>query len=173
MGKSTGKASGCAVPDTSGIQDRHAELVVLGGLLRLGRRLLADLTLTRGHFYHDAHGELFDVCCYAAYGGTTGPVLVDVFREYRQRKLPVTGRWLADVWFTDPWFGTIKFWATHDDGQCLWHWCALAAAARVLHLAARRAAIYAAHEVIRDALSPTGDAAEITRMTDRIAQEEY
>ena len=169
------ETTGCATPSTAHIKDLHAERVVLAGLLRLGRPLLDDLKIGRGDFYHDTYGLTFDLCCYAAYGSGGGPLLADAYLESVNRGLTadVPADFLALVWFTDPWFATITDWADHDSNPCLWRWCALAAAAKIRHLAARRAAIYAANEIIRDAIDPTGDAEDIRGRTDGLLQGEY
>lgn len=169
------RTTGCAVPDASVIRDLQAEKIVLAGLLHYGRVCVAHLGgLTRGHFYHDAHGELFDLTCYVM-NGDDPPLLVGVYEEYKKRGLHVDAMWLADVWHVDTWLADMMKWGDPFNSLKLPNrvWAAAAASQKVHHLAARRSAIYAASEVIRDALDPVGDADSINRRTDDIAQEEY
>lgn len=171
---------GCTVPDTSKIQSPHAERVVLAGLLHDGIECLRVLgrtnPVTRGDFYSDPHGRLFDLCCYCSHG-MKGPVLAAVYEEMLLRREwcdnPTKNDaavWLSELFFVDPWFVDMTDWAdVHDLVTPFRTWAAVAAAAKVMHLAARRGAIHAAMETIRDAVDPTGDADYIRGRGDDVA----
>lgn len=176
---------GCAVPDASGVRSSHAERVVLAGLLHDGAacaKRLEAVGINRGDFYFEAHGLLFDVCVYACVGSEGGPILSDVFTEVANRKPGWLGGnfsgwrhftdWLVEVYTAEQWMPEMYKWAdVYDKDTPQATWCALAAAAKVRHLAARRRAIYAAMELIRDAADPTDDADNLGRRANYLSLE--
>lgn len=172
-------SGGCAQPDTANIRDHNAERIVLAGLLHDGRvcmRQLEEIGISRSDFYDDSHGRLFDLLYYCA-NGVEGPLMADALDEMIVRRDfydRVTHReaaaWLLELWCSDPWMGDIRKWVDPDNPACsAWTFAALAAAAKLKHLSARRQTIYAAREAIRDALDPTGDADELQGRGDDVA----
>lgn len=187
MAKRNRDQTACAVPaapDPRTIRDEHAETVVLCGLMREPdetRAGLAAYRFDRTCFYSDPHGRLYDAVCYVLNGPVADSVIVDVYRQVCRRARP--GWWLdtfatpadftaflLDAWFADPWLVDMTKWADPsrfpDQGQ--YAWAALAAAAKLRHMAARRQAVYAANELLRDALDPVGDADSIQDRIDNL-----
>lgn len=158
--------------------------MILSGLLHDGRGCYEKLEaagVTRGLFYSDPHGRAFDLFTYVAFGWHA-PTLLPCFDEARRRgewfdtpgnDWRAMAAWLVDLWALDMWLldppnpkgdapKGMTFWAqSPEPGLSYFTWAALAAAAKVKHLAARRATIHAANEAIRDALDPAGDADEL------------
>ncbi len=183
MSEMRGRQTGCAVPDTTSIHDKHAELIVCSCILRDAKPVLAALEkelggVRRGEFYWNYIGVLYDVCVYVANGPAGyelnrgwNTILVQVNEELHHRKEMldcerVRDRFatLIDVWDTDLWLGDDK------DGKGMMYWgddfvreyrhyelYALAAATKVKHLAARRTLAHTALEALRDATDSTGD----------------
>lgn len=162
------------------LNDRHAEEVILAGLMHDPDETFAGLMAVKfkkDDLYWDHCQTLYDVLLYTLHGGGV-PRPDTVYLELRHRKGWVNGDrcgtavLLADVWFADWWLSDMTKWAdirhTHTGDHA---WAALAAAAKVQHLSARRQAIHAANELIRDALSPTGDADSLKGRTDTLNEE--
>lgn len=164
----------CATP---GLNDARAENVILSCLLhepRVTVEALSSIGFKRVHFYFDPSHRLYELIAYVMHGGATGPVLADVFGEMWHRKQWLdfpnhndAAIYLYNLWSLDVW--------PHDMSLVEWGtalpyhaWAGLAAAARVRHLASRRAAIYAARELIRDALDPAGDADYLDGRVDQL-----
>lgn len=169
-------STACAVPgmpDPARMSDPHAERCVLCGLMREGKIVRAGLIergFTKADLYQGMHQDCYDVQMYLLNGsGTAGPA--DVFSELTNRKRHGDATlfgygtslgvavFLADVWTCSPWLVDMQAWADPcAPPPGIFAWVALAAADKVIHLAARRRAIYAAQELIRDSLNPTGGA---------------
>jgi hypothetical protein len=154
------------MPEPRDLQDAVAERCVLAGLMRGPDEtvaLLRTMRFDRSAFYDDSHMRLYDVLVYVYLGGAPEGMLVGAYDELRRREPGwlKPAAWLVDVWETN-WFADIQKWATFDhpdEGQAAW--VAAAATRKVLHLQARRHALTAARELMRDALDPHGGADEI------------
>lgn len=161
------------------LHDRHTENVILAGLMREPDETaggLLHMKFDRSCLYYSQSMRLYDVLMYCQSGVGGEKLLAAAFCECLKRGelLDCGGTrglcdHLVDVWFTDPWFDSIQKWADmRYENQSLWTWAALAAAASVTHLAARRRAVYAAQELIRDAVDPVGGAEEIENRIDKL-----
>lgn len=150
------------------LQNRHAERVVLAGLMREPAATapeLARMRFDKASLYYDVNQRTYDLLMYVFNGGVRGPLLVGAYRELVTRRDALGFRTrieaavhLAEVWSTDLWFSEITKWADPTADQTYPTWAAAAAALCVTHLASRRQAAYAAEELLRDSLSPAGDA---------------
>lgn len=178
MGKPTDRVTGCAIPDTGRICDKHAERMVLCGILHDGKLLSDRLNafgLERGHFYDDTNQKAFDLFSFVA-NGCQPPILADVYCEmlvrHRQSGKWLEGNfgtsllacmWLVDLWSVTMWLADDEnkgmiFWADIMDNTTSYYtWSALAAAAKVKHLAKRRWAIHTASAIIADAVNTSDE----------------
>lgn len=171
--------------DPSGIRDGYCEKLVMQALMREHNELVPRLQaigFVKGDLYWDSYQRLYDILLYCHHSGTDEPLLVGAYVEGRIRDdlcNCLTKRdysiWLADIWSADPWFADIRSWGEPGEHPALsfYAWLGLAAAARVKHLASRRAIIHTANVVIRDALDPIGGADELDKRSGEIFGEEY
>lgn len=184
-------STACAVPeipDPARMNAPLAERCVLCGLMREPAATRAGIVakgFTKGDLYYAMHQELFDVQMYLLNGCGTAD-LVEVYDELRLRKRQAqcgTTTWLGfashndcakfliDVWTCLPHVRDVRDWADPDDRNDFYAWAALAGVNKVMHLAARRQAIHAANELIRDALNPTGGADYLNGRIDQLDEE--
>lgn len=202
-----GKPTACAtpgIPDPHALNDKHAEMMVLKGLMFDPAETYIQLGLidfTAGDFFYDVNQKLYDVLCYLIVGGQGGPMLVEVFEEVKRRrdrggylggnfgKSSEAAIFLIDVWETDMWLtghlddptpgqphmvGMFRWGEVRNpENLHFYAWAATAAANKLHHLTARRQAVYAANELIRDALSPTGGADYIDGRIQRLNEGDY
>lgn len=158
-------------PQPNSLHDEVAEACILAGMMREPDETVAVLRgvkFDRGAFYDDAHMRLYDVLMYVYLGGAADGMLVGAYCELRRRdpRWQNLAVWLVEVWEAN-WFDGVAKWAPFEYPERSFPvWVAAAATARVLHLSARRHAVHAARELLREALSPTGGADEIENRID-------